>query len=109
MPTLKLKIPASCDVVIPAQAANLLLDAGDGNAALLYIYILSHSGEMDFSAACKRLKMSEDELYRALGVLESRSLVGKTEVVRVNERSDDVPEYSQTDVAEHIGSDKDFK
>lgn len=106
---IKLKLPVSRDVVIPARSADLLLDCGDGAAALLYIYILSHSGELDISAAKKRLAMSEDEISRALRVLEERGLVGKTETVKIPDRSDAIPEYSHTDVAEHIGSDKDFK
>ncbi len=109
MGILKLKVPRSQDVLIPAHSANLLLDCGDGNAALLYIYIMAHSGALDFEAAEKRLRMSAEEISRALSLLEARGLIGKTESVKIPERSDAVPEYSQTDVAEHLGSDNDFK
>lgn len=109
MGVLKLKVPLTRDVVIPSHSANLLLDCADGNAALLYIYILAHSGELDTSAAEKRLKMSAEEMSRVLSLLEARGLIGKTEGIKIPERSDAVPEYSSVDVAEHLGSDNDFK
>lgn len=85
------------------------MDGGNGNAALLYIYILTHAGELDTDDAVKRLKITPDALLDALSFLEGKGIVGKTETARVPERSDEIPEYSQTDVAEHMGSDRDFR
>lgn len=109
MAKIQVILPTSRDVTIPAHAADRLMDSGDGAAALLYIYILSHSGELDIAAASKRLRLSEQTLMDALGSLEKCGLVGKTDVVSVPERSDEIPEYSGRDVAEHIGSDDQFK
>ena len=109
MAKIQVILPMSRDVAIPAHAVERLMDSADGNAALLYIYILSHSGELDLAAASKRLRIPEQDLMSALGSLESCGLVGKSEVVSVPERSDEIPEYSQRDVAEHMGSDSEFK
>lgn len=109
MATVKIALPKSRDVHIPARSAELLMDSGDGNATLLYIYILSHSGEFDEAAATKQLKLPSAELSRAMNVLEGLGLIGHTDTVKIPERSDDVPEYSPTDVAEHLGSDREFK
>lgn len=109
MAKIQVILPTSRDVTIPAHAADRLMDSADGNAALLYIYILSHSGELDIAAASKRLRIPDQMLMDALRSLEKCGLVGKTEVVSVPERSDEIPEYSQRDVAEHMGSDCEFK
>lgn len=109
MAVLKVELPANRDIVISARDANLLLDGADNTAALLYIYILSHSCELDIAAAAKRLKSTENEVMAALRTLENLGLVGKSAAAKIPERSDEVPEYSQTDVAEHIGSDESFK
>lgn len=109
MAILKVELPVNRDIVISAREANLLLDGADNTAALLYIYILSHSCELDIHAAAKRLKTTEDQVMSALHALEGLGLIGKSAAPKVPERSDAIPEYSQTDVAEHIGSDESFK
>lgn len=109
MAVLKIKTVASRDILIPSHTANLILDCGSGNAALLYIYILSHSCELDTDQAKKRLKMSDAEIHEALTVLERNGIIGKTESPRLPERADTTPDYTQRDVAERMGSDDNFK
>ena len=109
MAVFKVDLAVSRDVTVPAHAANLLMDSGDGFAALLYIYILSHSGELDISAAAARLKTSEDEVLRGFDKLKAYGLVGGESSPSVHERSDELPEYSRSDVAEYLGSDPEFK
>ena len=83
MAKIQVILPTSRDVTIPASAADRLMDSADGTAALLYIYILSHSGELDMAAASKRLRIPEQALMESLGSLEKCGLVGKAEVVSV--------------------------
>ncbi len=109
MSLLKVEISQNRDVVLNARTANLLLDSGSGNAALLYIYIISHSGEIELSSASERLKLTPDEILAALNVLKQAGLVGNTDAAKTLERADETPEYTTTDIAEHIGSDKSFK
>ncbi|MBQ9986198.1 MAG: DnaD domain protein [Oscillospiraceae bacterium] len=109
MAVLKVKTAASRDILIPSHSANLLLDCQSAEAALLYIYILSHGGELDISAASKRLKLKEEAINDALKVLEAKGIVGKTEAPKPAQRSDAVPDYTQKDIAERMGSDGQFK
>ncbi len=109
MSVLKVALPRQNDILISARASNQLLDCGDGAAALLYIYIMSHGGELDVADAAARLRVSHDDVLSALAVLEREGLVGSSEAPAPPERSSKIPEYTQTDVAEHIGSDESFK
>ena len=109
MAKLKVQIPGSNTITLSAAAADRLMDKGASDAALLYIYILSHSDEIDVEAASKRLHFTSDRLLAAIDVLSEIGLIGKPSTPSIPERSDEIPEYSQTDVAEHIGRDGDFK
>lgn len=109
MAKLKVKLSDSNTVTLSAAAADRLMDRGAGDAALLYIYILSHSDEIDIEAASRRLHFTPDRVLAAVDTLSEIGLIGKTSLPTVPERSDEIPEYSQTDVAEQIGRDNDFK
>ncbi len=109
MPVLNIELPATREIVMSSSAANLLMDKASGDAALVYIYILSHSREIDIDSASKRLRLSPDSLLAAIDLLSEIGLIGKTEAPSLPERSDEIPEYTQKDVAEHMGSDRDFQ
>ena len=66
MALIKVLLPRNRDVIIPSRTADILMDGGNGNAALLYIYILAHAGELDCDDAAKRLKITPDALLDAL-------------------------------------------
>ena len=109
MAVIKIKLPAARDVIIPERAANMLLDCKNPDAALIYMYLLLHGGELDAEACEARCSISRERIAEALRILSAKGLTGKTETSAIPERSDAIPEYSQTDVAEHIGSDKHFR
>lgn len=109
MASIKIELSKSRDITIPLREANLLMDSGFGNAALLYIYILSHGEELDIQAAAKRLSLSSDDILTALKVLEERGIIGKTERPRLPDRGNEVPDFSESDVASFTGSDPEFK
>ncbi len=109
MPVLNIDLPASREVVLSASAMNLLMDKASGDAALVYIYILSHNNTIDLDSAAKRLRMPHDALLSALDLLSETGLIGKPEAPPIPERTDELPEYTQRDVAEHMGRDSDFK
>ncbi len=109
MPCIKIELSRSRDITVPLREANLLMDSGCGNAALLYIYILSHGNELDIQAAGKRLSLSSDDILAALRVLEERGIIGKTEKPQIPDRGSDVPDFSESDVASFTGSDPEFK
>lgn len=110
MAILKVALPTSREIVISSDAANLLMEKGSGDAALLYIYILSHSCEIDVDAAARRLSLSHEQILAAVDTLTEIGLIGRDAAPKtIPERSDEIPEFSHTDVAEHMGSDVDFK
>lgn len=109
MSVLKVKLSAPQEIVVSASVASLLMNSGSGDATLLYIYILSNGGELDINAAAKRLSMSPDSVLSALDVLKGIGICEDSETRKIPERSDEVPEYSPVDVAEHLGGDLDFK
>ena len=109
MAVIKLNTPQSGEVLLTAQTVKKLLDCKSGNAALLYIYILSNSCELEVEVAAKRLGLSPSDVSRALVTLEECRLISRSDAKKLFERPDTVPEYSPTDVAEHMGSDKSFK
>lgn len=109
MASIKIELSKSRDITIPLREANLLMDSGCGNAALLYIYILSHGEELDIQAAAKRLSLSSDDIFAALDVLENRGVIGKTEKPKLPDRGSEVPDFSESDVAAFTGSDPEFK
>jgi len=109
MAKLKVRLPVSDTVTLPAAAATLLMDKGTPDAALLYIYIITNSCEVDVDGASRRLRLSQDRIYSALDTLAALGLIDKQPARTIPERSDEIPEYSQTDVAEQFGRDNDFK
>jgi DNA replication protein DnaD len=59
--------------------ANKLLASADGNAALLYLHILTEGGRFSISAAARDLRRSEAEIARAAELLRKLGLMPKPE------------------------------
>ena len=59
--------------------ANKLLASADGNAALLYLHILTEGGKLSISAAARDLRRSETEIARAAELLRKLGLMPKPE------------------------------
>ena len=59
--------------------ANKLLASADGNAALLYLHILTEGGSFSISAAARDLRRSEAEIARAAELLRKLGLMPKPE------------------------------
>ena len=68
---------ARCDML------DKLIAVGDGDAALLYLYILRHGGT-DGSAAARALRLSADRYERAAFTLNN--LIAPTEKSQINNR-----------------------
>ena len=56
-------------LAISGKAADRLLGAGDGDAALLYLWLLRHSGQYDARAAAHALKWDGERAQRAFSAL----------------------------------------
>ena len=77
---------ARCDML------DKLIAVGDGDAALLYLYILRHGGT-DGSAAARALRLSADRYERAAFTLNN--LIAPTEKTKTTtDKSAEAPRYT---------------
>ena len=84
--------------------ANKLLASADGNAALLYLHILTEGGSFSISAAARDLRRSEAEIARAAELLRKLGLMPKPEPLLEpselpNVTAQDIVLRAQTDTA----------
>jgi len=81
---IKISLPSSETVEIPAKDIKKIIRSGDGKAALLYLYVLTAKGDINEKDAAKALKMTENEIVAAasvlgkLGLLELDAEIGKS-------------------------------
>lgn len=101
-----IKIARSGDVYLPEKTVRCLLDCRDGTAALVYLYLASHGGELDDKAAMHALGMTEDQLAHGLNLLSALGLTESAEPLP--ERGDEIPEYTGADVASALEGNTDF-
>ena len=88
-------------VSMSAGAAQKLISGGDGNAALLYIYILSLGGEYASADASRALKMTAESIAQAEKTLSSLGLIeisAAEESVPVPEPAEELPQYTAEDI-----------
>lgn len=96
-------LPGGGDITISGDAATRLMGAGSGDAALLYIYILSNGGRLNEQDAAAALTRSPAQVEAAMDVLCRLGLVelhgaaaGKLE------RPEELPDYSAQDIRREI-------
>jgi len=75
MRDLKFKLPGNETVTLTGQTIDNLICAGDGDAALLYLYILKTHAQCSAASAAKALKKSASELEAAMSTLARLGLV----------------------------------
>ena len=84
-----------------------LFGHGDGNAALLYLYV-RRTGGFSLGRAARELKCTEAELLSAAETLRSLGLLSEKDAVPAR-RVDAAPEYTAEDVAARTGADPAFE
>lgn len=96
-------------VSMTGEAAERLISAGNGDAALLYLCLLRLGG--DVGAARKALKWTEERLHGAHGRLVELKLVKHTpaaESAAAKPEPDEPPEYTAADIAQELESGSSF-
>ncbi len=86
---------------VPREAVEKLLGAASGDAALLYIYILSCGGRFDALEASGAIHRSAAQVDSAMDILARLGLVTLPGGVSVNkklERPEELPEYSVEEI-----------
>ncbi len=91
-------------ITIQAQAARRLLAAGSGDAALLYIYILSGG---DLAGAMQALGMTAPRFDCAAATLRQLGLVGEEKKAPIP--SIQCPSYGEQDVISAMNTDEEFR
>lgn len=93
-----------------AQAARRLVEAGDGDAALLYLAMLERGG--DARSAGARLRWSQERVDRAWDRLTGMELAEKRTPApepAAPKPEDSVPEYSQKDLTDALDQEPQFQ
>ncbi len=88
-------------VSVPREAVAKLLGASSGDAALLYLYILSCGGRFDAEDAAGAVHRSVSQVENAMETLSRLGLVTLPDqpVPRKLERPEEMPEYSMEEIA----------
>lgn len=93
-------------ISMSAAVADKLIDRGQGDAALLYLYLLRHRGYLDPEQAEKKLNWSRIQLDSALAHLQELELAAGGEQPQFTSpapRADQAPTYTAADVNEELG------
>lgn len=72
-----LHLPEDESIVLSGPVTRRLLQAGDGDAALLYIAVLSHKGSIDDEKLQRELRWPPERFQRALTILANQGLISR--------------------------------
>ncbi len=100
-------------VSLTQEAVGRLLGAASGDAALLYLYILSRGGHFDPADAAASIHRSEEQVDAAMAVLTRLGLVAEDAVpvkpVKPLERPAEPPALSVAEMDALMDSDREFR
>ena len=95
------------NVTLSARAARLLLEKGDGDAALLYLALLRHHGTVAPRSLAGELRWERSRIEAAEETLRALGLIAPAEAVP--EPADERPDYQQADIAQRLESSGEFR
>ena len=105
---LKNSLPAALS--IPEGDADALIAAGDGDAALLYLYLLRRGGKLDPEAAAREMGRSDRDMTVAARTLKRLGLLAAADDARSSADSGgDPPEYRTADIVNRSMEDDTFR
>lgn len=102
-----LALAGSRSLVIEYAAAEKLIRAGDGEAALLYICLLKNGGRLSVREAASALRRSESDMRGAFSRLAELGLLKGSREAQVPEKNE-LPEYTAEDIRREMAADSDF-
>lgn len=105
MDNAKMKLTPAAVLAVPVNVADDLIRAGDGHAALLYLHILRHGGELDEPAAARELSLSRQAVGLAA---ETLCRLGILSGGRAPQPAQELPEYEAKDVVRRSAEDPEF-
>jgi len=106
-------LPDQQNYFISSGAMEKLLRRADGSATLCYLYILQQKGNFNLQGAMEALRLSEQEVYDAVGVLKTLGLVSGGEIGASEKRSEplerqELPQYTAVEIEREMQADKAF-
>lgn len=110
MPGSKQTISTAAVLNIPIRDAQTLIDAGNGDAALLYLHILRGGGTLDASRAAVDLHRSDRDIESAAGRLRQMGILsgGSGKKARP-EPAQELPDYPAAEVAKRSMESPEFR
>ena len=96
------------NVTLSAQAAKKLLEKGDSDAALLYIALLRHHGNVPPRSLAGELRWERGRIESAEETLRQLGLIAAS-AAEVPEPADEKPEYQRADIMEHLSGNDEFR
>ncbi len=100
------------EIAVSREAVEKLLSAGSGDAALLYLYILSHGGCYEPVDAAGAIHRSSGQVESAMEVLERLGLVASRTSPAPAPKlrpADERPQYTLEDIKRFAATDKTFQ
>lgn len=105
----KYVLPTPETLTVSTFAADKLIRAGDGDAALLYLYILKNHGAVSQDDASAALGQTAEETERAFALLAKLGLVNDAGFSPASAAvKDELPEYTAEDVKREIANGSAF-
>ena len=95
-------------ITLTARAAEALLGAGNGDAALLYIALLRRHGTVQPRALAGELRWEKPRIEAAEQALRAMGLLAPTGE-DIPEPADEKPVYQQSDIVEHLERSSEFR
>ena len=95
-------------VTLSAQAVRRLLERGDGDAALLYLALLRHHGNVQPRSLAGELRWERSRIEAAEEALRALGLIAPA-AESVPEPADERPEYRQADITQRLESSGEFR
>lgn len=94
-------LPGSDSVTLSVQAADKLIRSCDGNAALLYLYVLRTGGSASVTQAAKTFGRSEQDVSASMALLNRLGLLQYDEEVKPLQK-EEPPEYTAEDIRREL-------
>ena len=105
----KFILPGPETVTIASSTVDKLIRAGDGAAALLYLYILKSHGQMSVDEAAGYLSKPKYEIEAAMSLLARIGLIRSNDEESVPVPQEPVREYSAEEVSRELENGAVFK
>lgn len=106
----KYRLPLEPSLALPVSAADKLLSACDGTAALLYLYALRR-GDFSGAEAAKSLKRTQAEIEKAAALLSELALLthGHSQSKSLPLPAEELPEYTAEDIGLRTAESDEFR